>query len=98
MRNNSNAKTGDGVHLKRIDGRACKFYLIHPPENADANLIAKQLMCIKDVEEVFVTDGDYGFVVRAKCDAHGQDDAFDYLSKKLSGNFEKATSYYQYKK
>lgn len=96
---NNNGKKGNGTHVRRLNRKFYKFYFIHPPKNANADHLAEQLIEIKNVEEVFVTDGDYGFVVKARFfDGKEPDDAYNYLSRKLGSNFGRVTSYYQYKK
>jgi DNA-binding Lrp family transcriptional regulator len=96
---NNNEKAGNGTPIKRLSKKFYKFYFVHPPKNADADRLAEQLIGIKNVEEVFVTDGDYGFVVKARFfEGKEPDDAQNFLLKKMGGNFGKVTSYYQYKK
>jgi hypothetical protein len=100
MKNNENKNNakGWGVRPKLLYRSPCNFYLIEPKDNSNADILAERLMAIKDVEEVFVTDGDYGFVVRTKFGDSKSDGAYSYLSKKFGGSFGKVTSYYQYKK
>ncbi len=96
---NTNGVNGNGVSIRRLGKKFYKFYFVHPPMNADADRLAEQLIGIKNVEEVFVTDGDYGFVVKTRfSDGKEPDDAYNYISKKLGSNFGEVTSYYQYKK
>lgn len=93
------SKLGTGAQIKRSNGRHYNFYLIEPPENADANHLAEQLITMKNVEEVLVTDGDYGFIVKTITSGKNGDNAVcNYISKRLGGNFGRATSHYQYKK
>ncbi len=88
-----------GCGSRRIGNIPYKFYFVEPQENADANRFAERLMGMKGVEEVFVTDGDYGFVVKARVSGEGKtDNAHDYLSRRLGCSFGKATCHYQYKK
>ena len=85
--------------IKKLSSRFYKFYLVRPPSNANADHLAEQLMGIKSVEEVFVTDGDYGFVVKARFfDGKEQEDIQEYITKRLGGNYGMVTSHYQYKK
>ncbi|MDE1871240.1 MAG: Lrp/AsnC family transcriptional regulator [Candidatus Micrarchaeota archaeon] len=99
MANNNTGFRGNGrAKFKRMEGKSYNFYLVHPPQDADANLLARQLMSIKNVEEVFVTDGDYGFVVKARNGVGEPDDACEYISRKLGCGLVKATSHYQYRK
>ncbi|MGI0100329.1 MAG: hypothetical protein ACREBH_01220 [Candidatus Micrarchaeaceae archaeon] len=95
---NDNRKPSDSRRIKRIDGKSYKFYLVHPPEDTNASDLAEQLISIKNVEEVFVTDGDYGFLVKVKSFGMDESDGVnDYLSKKLGNSFGRITSHYQYK-
>ncbi len=69
---------------RRIGNRPYKFYFVEPAENADADSFAERLMGLKNVEEVFVTDGDYGFVVKARVsDSTGKDSTGASISKML---------------
>jgi DNA-binding Lrp family transcriptional regulator len=99
MSNGNNNSKGNYAPVRRVAKGHYKFYLVHPTLNADADHVAERLMGIKNVEEVFVTDGDYGFIVKARFPkGNRQDDAFNYLSKNLGSNLGSVTSYYQYKK
>ena len=61
--------------------------------------LPKELIGMRNVEEVFVTDGDYGFVVKTRfSNGKEPDDVSNYLSRTLGSSFGKVTSYYQYKK
>lgn len=94
-----NRKPGNSATIKRSNSKSYKFYLLEPPANSDVNRLAKQLMTIKNVEEVFVTDGDYGFIVKTSFSERDKKDAaYDYISRRLGGNFGRVTSYYQYSK
>lgn len=97
--NNGNGRHVHGASVKRLNKKFYKFYFLQPPENVNADHIAEQLIDIKNVEEVYVTDGDYGFVVKTRFfEGQEPDDAFNFISRKLGSNFGKVTSYYQYKK
>lgn len=91
-------RNGNNAPIKR-SGNTYKFYLVEPPENGNADNLAAKLINIRNVEQVLVTDGDYGFIVKTRFFENLKDDhAYNYLSKKLGGNFGKITSYYQYTK
>jgi hypothetical protein len=99
MNNNVLKNETTSAHVRRLNKKFYKFYFVHPPKNADADHLAEQLIGIRNVEEVFVTDGDYGFVVKTRFFVGEEpDDVFNYISKKLGSNFGRATNYYQYKK
>ncbi len=76
-----------------------KFYLVHPKENANADELAERLIMLKPVEEVFLTDGDFGFVVKARfTDGKEPNDVTSFISKNINSKFGKAVSHYEYKK
>jgi hypothetical protein len=93
-------KSGDNnAQIRRIDNKIYKFYFVKPPENSNADHLAEQLISMKGVEEVFVTDGDYGFIVKTRFfDGMKSDGVHNYISKRLGSDFGRVTSYYQYKK
>jgi hypothetical protein len=96
---NNNSKGPGSALVRRITKKFYKFYFLQPPTNVNADRIAEQLIGIKNVEEVFVTDGDYGFIVKTRFfEGQEPDDAFNFISKRLGSNYGKVTSYYQYKK
>lgn len=76
-----------------------KFYFIEPMENGDADLLAEKLISLEPVEEVFLTDGDYGFVVKARFyKGEEPENVTDYIARNMGNKFGKVVSYYQYKK
>ena len=92
-------KTGGSRNGGRRASMFYRFYLIKPPRNANADKLAEELIGIRDVEEVFVTDGDYGFLVKARFFSDREpDDACRYIESRLSGSYGKITSHYQYTK
>lgn len=53
---------------------------------------------MKPVQEAFLTDGDFGYIVKARfCKDNKPEDAVDHLAKKMDSRFGKVVSYYQYK-
>ena len=80
-------------------GTLHKFYFIQPKENANADQLAEALINLKLVEEVFLTDGDYGFIVKARFfNGREPKDVTEYISRKISNNYGKVVSYFQYSK
>jgi len=43
----------------------CRFYLINPQRDAPVNSTVKKLIGIHEVDEVYVTEGPHGFIVKA---------------------------------
>ena len=91
------SENGNSAFVRRSNKKHYKFYLPKPFDNTNANLLAKQLIAIKNVEEVLITDGDYGFMVKTNLpEGKGKDEALDYISKKLGASFSEVISHYQY--
>ncbi|MCL4379141.1 MAG: hypothetical protein M1160_02955 [Candidatus Marsarchaeota archaeon] len=76
-----------------------RFYLISPKESVDSTAFIEKMLSLKPVQEVFLTDGDYGYIVRAKFRKEGEPkDVVDYLAKRVDRRFGKVVSYYRYRK
>jgi hypothetical protein len=83
----------------RRKGTMYNLYFVKPKENADAGGIAEKLMALKSVKEVLMTEGDCGFVVKAKfIDGKEPVEVANYISKNISSRYGKAVSHYEYKK
>lgn len=83
---------------KRI-GAMYGLYFVRPKENADAGGTAEKLMMFESVKEVLLTEGDCGFVVKARfTDGKEPLDVADYISKNISSRYGKAVSHYEYRK
>ena len=80
-------------------GTMHRFYLIPPKEDTDAGRFAERLLSLGPVEEVYITDGDYGYIVRAH--ESEQDDHKDVrkcIKKQVDKKYSVVVSYYKYKK
>ena len=76
-----------------------KFYFLKPKANADADLIAERLMDLSSVQEVFLTEGDYGYVVKARF-FNGKEpkDVTNYIAKAVDKKFGAVMSHMEYRK
>lgn len=76
-----------------------KFYFLKPKENADADSIAERLMDLSSVQEVFLTEGDFGYVVKARF-FNGKEpkDVKNYISKAVDKRFGEVLSHMEYRK
>ena len=93
------AKKEQQYSIKRDGKRFYKFYLVNPKDNADPDTVAEKLISFDDVEEVYVTDGDYGFIVKTRFrDGKEPDDVYGYIHRKIDSKFGEITSYYKYRK
>lgn len=72
----------------------CNFFFVRPGRNKDAYNTANRLAEIRKVKEVFLTEGDVGFVV--KTDTVHKEDSYQLLkqiSKVAGGSSSKAVCY-----
>lgn len=77
----------------RRNGQQYSLFFIRPKENSNAHKYAERLAAVDGVTEVMVTEGECGFVVKARNPSIGE------KSPILSRNsYKRLTSYYQYKK
>lgn len=89
---NRNAKT-------RKKGVLHRFYLIEPKPNVNADELAEKLISLKPVEEVLVSDGDYGYLVKVRLIGGKEPvDVVNYLKEKMAVKYGVVDSYYQYRK
>ena len=52
--------------VSKKKGKLHRFYLIEPNLHVDADKFAEGLIALKPVEEVLLSDGDYGFIVKVR--------------------------------
>ena len=85
--------------VRRARNRLHRFYLIRPRENANIDELAERLISLKNVVEVLVTDGDYGFLVKTRFSKEKDiSEAERYIQNNIDRKFGTVTSHYQYKK
>ena len=80
-------------------GEFCRFYLVNPKENASIDSLAERLIGFKEVEEVYVTDGAHGFLVKTRF-SEGKEpkDLGDYLKRRVDKSYGEMNAYFTYKK
>jgi DNA-binding Lrp family transcriptional regulator len=85
--------------IKRDEKKFYRFCLVNPKDNADPDTVAEKLIGFDDVEEVYVTDGDYGFIVKTRF-RNGKEphDVYGYIHNKIDSKYGEITSYYKYMK
>lgn len=90
---NRSKNSGDSI----VRAKPHKFFFIKPIPNTDAKSLSRNLLGIKNIEEVDITEGDYGYVVKAKYT--GEDDAIgEYIAKNMKSKYGVALSYYNLRK
>ena len=88
---------GDRIRVKR--NAFHRFYFIEPRQNADAEDLAEKLIELKNVQEVYLTDGDAGYIVKARFfNEKEPKEILRYISNRISPKFGRVTTYVQYKK
>ena len=74
-----------------------KFFFIKPIPNTDVRSLSQSLLGIKDIEEVDITEGDYGYIVKAKYTGD-EDYIGEYIAKNMKSKYGVALSYYNLRK
>lgn len=75
------------------------YFFVKPSVKGNVHKAAKKLMDIKGIREVSITEGDYGFVVKADF-LYDRDNNFLYreIVKAVGGTSKKALCYCHYNK
>lgn len=80
----------------RIDDRQYELFFIRPKERTDARKYAEKLARMDNVAEVLVTEGECGFIVKARSGSHDAESVVEQILARTS--YKKIASYYQYRK
>lgn len=76
-----------------------KFYFIKPRYNANAAEFAERLIGLEHVDGVYLTEGDYGFIVRVRFSEDSRPkNVTEYIAKNVSKKYGELTSYFEYRK
>ena len=79
----------------RISGHHYDLFFIKPKHKANAHAYAEKLALIKGVAEVLVTEGECGFIVKARNTNTEKGEKIVILGR---DSYKQITSYYQYLK
>jgi hypothetical protein len=81
------------------DSASFDYFFVKPSVKGNVHKAAKKLIGIKGIREVSITEGDYGFVVKADF-LYERDNDFLYreIIKVVGGTSKKALCYCQYNK
>ncbi len=93
-------KRNDREFAIKHDGRKFyKFYLVNPKASTDPETVAEKLIGFEDVEEVDVTDGDYGFIVKTRFkDGREPADAYSCMHSRIDSKYGMIASCDKYKR
>jgi hypothetical protein len=76
-----------------------KFLFLRPKENANAEALAEKLLSLKNVQEVILTDGDCGYIVKTRFVSGKSDKAAEeYIKRNVDGVFGTAIGYAHFRK
>lgn len=82
-----------------VDGSSCRFYMLEPRAGSDAKATARELMAFKEVQEVYVTEGSHGFIVKARgSDGREPEAVRSYIARKTGSRFGEVTAHFEYRK
>ena len=93
----NSGSNGSFVETTKSGKRFYRLYFIKPPINAEIEDLGDALIKMNEVEEVFLTDGDYGYVVKARFDEEKEpSDVERFLQKRLGNRYGKVTAFDKY--
>lgn len=72
---------------------AFRFFFIRPVNGPDAAAVARRLLSVRNAIEVLITEGDFGFVVKAEY-SDGKDELDSFIEKNFE--YRKVVCYYRY--
>ena len=73
------------------------LFFVMPGKGRDVHATAKRLIGVGKIREVLITEGSYGFVVKADSEAHRQSIGRE-ISRIVGGRTRMAVCHYQYRK
>ena len=84
-----------GKEVRRIS-RGYHYFFVKPRRGGNAHEVAGKLMEIKNVKEVSIVDGDYGFIVKAREADENDGQVMVSINKAVGGRASKAVCHCQY--
>ena len=87
----------NGNKIRRVS-HGCHYFFVRPGRNGNVHRAAAKLMGIRKVKEVAVTEGDYGFVVKAHGLQEGEQAVAREITRAVGGNSKKAVCHCRYVK
>ena len=79
----------------RRNGQHYNLFFIRPKRRTNAHEYAERLASLRNVAEVMITEGECGFIVKAKGSLETDRGPIPALSR---NSYKRITSYYQYRK
>ncbi len=86
---------GEGK-IKRIS-YGCHYFFVKPGKNGDVHRYARRLIDLKEVHEVLVTEGEYGFVIRAR-ERYPEEDMMKKINTLVKGDSSGVVCHCRYTK
>ena len=77
---------------KTLDESKFSMFFLRPKKALDVHAVARKLVSTKGVSEVLITEGEYGFIVKASEDCH------DKIFNAVSRGYRKVACFYRYRK
>jgi hypothetical protein len=84
-----------GREIRKVS-RGYHYFFVKPRANANVHRTVEKLMKIGDVKEVAITEGEYGFVVKAQESHDEEQKTLGRISKAVGGTAVKAVCHCQY--
>ena len=87
-----------GKEIGTVRNSLQSFYFLRPAHNKDIMDIARKILDVNGVNEVHVTEGKYGLVVRASPDSGKERSPGAYIKRNFKERYVMLMSHYSYRK
>lgn len=81
----------------RADGRPYNLFFIKPGKK-NPREFAENVLKLDEVEEVMVTSGQFGYIVKSRSGVSESDSVHRYMERNHAHSFSKMKCYYKYRK
>ena len=85
------------VETTRSGKKFYRLYFLKPPISADMEDLGDALIGMKEVEEVYLTDGEYGYLVKTRFDEEKEPSNVErFIQRRLGNRYGKVTAFDKY--
>ncbi len=82
--------------MRRIEHAA--FYMLHPRVNEDVKALIGHLLSMPSVLEVYLADGDFGYVIKARMEEDKEPQELIRFMDRTGASYGKATTFYKFQR
>jgi hypothetical protein len=85
--------------IRKDDKTFHKFFILRPKDGVEIEKVTNELLALNDVLEVYVTEGNAGFMVKARFDGEREpEQVANYIKANIDNRYGTLVSYLNYKR